>query len=309
MKKQQVVLLILIAVLGGYLFLKKDDNTHYTLPEINKIEKKDCLKLTVKSKDKEIVLERKDDFWYIKPENFKADNSLVDKMLDTVCGLELTDLASQTKSYSKYKLDEKSGISVKLEGKGKVLREFTIGKVASSYSHTFVKLKDDSNIYYAKGNFKNDFTLTKDKLRDKLVLFFDEEILKLTLKNKDKTLEIVRNGFEKTAKKEKEEKQKQAKWVDKNGNQINEQKIESLINSLKELKCDSFVTKEKQVKVAKPIYIVKLKGSKEYELKILKQVGEDKFLATSSENKYQFYLPKWKAKNIMLDFNQLKNDK
>jgi hypothetical protein len=305
MKKQQVILIVLTVALAGYLFFKKDNNTHYTLPDIKKIEKNSCFKLTVKSKDKKIILERKNDSWYIKPENFKADNSLVDKMLNTVCNLEITDLASQSKTYSKYKLDDKNGIFVKLEGKEKSLREFTIGKVASSYSHTFVKLQGDDNIYYAKGNFRRDYDLTKDELRDKTVLSFDEEILTVSLTDKGKTLEIVRNGFDN---KKGEKIKNTSKWVDKEGNVIDNQDIESLINTLKTLKCDSFVRKGEEKSISQPVYTVRLKGSKTYELQILKKQKE-KFLATSSETKYQFYLPKWKVEQIMLDLKKIKDKK
>ena len=45
--------------------------------------------------------------------------------------------------------------------------EFTIGKQAPSFNHTFVMTGSDKNIYHAKGSFRADFNKTVDEFKEK----------------------------------------------------------------------------------------------------------------------------------------------
>jgi hypothetical protein len=50
-----------------------------------------------------------------------------------------------------------------------------------------------------------------------------------------------------------------------------------------------------------PNYSISLKGDREYSLLIFSKLKEDdsNYPAVSSENKYPFLLPEWKAKDVM----------
>jgi hypothetical protein len=47
-KKEQLILISVIVLLAGYLLAQKGGRTHYALPQLPKIEKKEITKLSLK---------------------------------------------------------------------------------------------------------------------------------------------------------------------------------------------------------------------------------------------------------------------
>ncbi|MCP4671126.1 MAG: DUF4340 domain-containing protein, partial [Desulfobacula sp.] len=80
---------------------------------------------------------------------------------------KLTALVSQKSDLQRYELDEKKSIHVKLLEKEKTIFEFTMGKSAPSFNHTFAMIAGDKNIYHAKGSFRADFNKTVDEFKEK----------------------------------------------------------------------------------------------------------------------------------------------
>ena len=67
LKKEFFILAIIIVVLVGYLFFKNRDRTQYQLPDLAKIEQNQISKLELTQSGKDIVLNKKDNAWYIAP--------------------------------------------------------------------------------------------------------------------------------------------------------------------------------------------------------------------------------------------------
>jgi hypothetical protein len=86
--------------------------------------------------------------------------------------LTLTALVSESEDYIRYDLHAGKKITVKAWQEDSLMRNFDIGKAASSFRHTFVKLNDDSRVFHARDNFRGKFELSEDNLRDKSVLSF-----------------------------------------------------------------------------------------------------------------------------------------
>ncbi len=108
-KNEAAILIFLIAVLAFYISSQKDEKTHYELPEVKEIQTGDISKINIKKKDSGIVLVKEAGKWLVGDKKYPADNTMVEGMLNAVSGLTLTALASESKNYVIYELDERAG--------------------------------------------------------------------------------------------------------------------------------------------------------------------------------------------------------
>ena len=112
LKKEFAILFFIMAVLAFYIFSEKGDKTHYELPAVSGIQTGDVTKITVRRQGSEITLIREGDKWLVGENRYPADTAIVDAMLKDISELELTALASESKNYTIYELDEKKKISI-----------------------------------------------------------------------------------------------------------------------------------------------------------------------------------------------------
>ena len=192
-KIEYIVLAALIICLSLYLIFQKTGDVEYRLPEIRTINKKDISKIEITSGgENPLVIHKKDDKWLIAPEAYPADPGKVDGMLGVIDELSLTALVSEAENYGRYDLDDDKKINVKSWAKSDLLRSFDIGKAASTFRHTFVRIAEDKRVYHAKENFRSKFDVTTEKLRDKTVLSFNEsDIRKLSIVDEEQTLTLA----------------------------------------------------------------------------------------------------------------------
>jgi hypothetical protein len=171
-KKEYLILILIIAALLAYLFMRSADRTFYELPPIASLEQNQITKIEISKGGDSIALNKKDNKWYLEPQGYIADTKKVTDMLNVFGAFTLTTLVSESKDYGRYELTDEKGITVKAWQQEALKRNFDIGKPASSFRHTFVRLDGDSRVFHARGNFRSTFDLTADNLRDKNVLSF-----------------------------------------------------------------------------------------------------------------------------------------
>ena len=308
-KKEYIVLSVIIVSLVLYLILHNPDRTLYDLPKTPDVEKKKISKIEIKKQDVSILLNKKTDQWQIAPHGYLADTGKINNMLDVIAGFTLTALISESKNYHRYDLDPDNKITIRAWA-GKILkREFEVGKTAASYKHTYVKLADDDHVYHARGNFKNNFDLSVEKLRDKKVLSFEKNEIREIRITKDKKVMIFSQkdiplspGPDKEkGTMSKEPKKTETVWQTADGKKGDKAKINRLITSLSSLTCKNYINDNKKEDFKDPIYSVLLKGANEYSLMIFPQKGKDEktYPAVSSENNYPFVLSASQADRIM----------
>ncbi len=173
LKKEYALLGIVILALGIYLFLNDQDRVHYTLPETPRIETADITRVEIRKAGGNLTLKRADDGWRLTPGDYPADSAQVERMLQSVAELTVTALVSESQSYARYDLDPERRIDVRAYNKDRLVRQFTVGKAASTFRHTHVLLGEDKNVYHAAGSFRWEFDKAVDELRDKTVLAFE----------------------------------------------------------------------------------------------------------------------------------------
>ncbi len=320
-KKEYIILSVIIATLLLYLGLRSTDRTLYQLPDVPKISNSDITKIEIYKSSTPVVLNREDDRWTIDPQKYPADKLKVKNMLDILEKLTLTALVSESKSYNRYHLDEDNKITVKAFDKDKLKLEFDIGKAASSFRHTFVKIAGDERVFHAQGSFRSKFDKTVDDLRDKAVLAFKiNEIRELHI-SKDKH-KMVFNLIQLPKKAKDSEKSDTSSpkteplkitWQNDAGKKADGSKINRFLTTLSDLSCEKYISDRSKDEFTDPICTLLLKGSKEYKISIFEKLNKDSkdYPAISSENSYPFILSGTQAKSIMEDPDELleKEDK
>jgi hypothetical protein len=297
-----VVLLVFLLIGGG------KNKMSYRVPKLESLSTDDINRIEIVKGEDVFILSAKDDKWTILPQEFPAEPDKISNILETIGNLTLTELASEKKDYLRYELDEENKIGVKAYKDDEILREFDIGKVSATYRHTFVTIGEDTRVYHARDSFRSNFDFDLNDLRDKSVMSFDKnEITQVKIAYEDSTylftktiVPMEESPAEGEVQDQPETAQDEEGWVTEDGTKGKKTEIDTVLNQLTDLKCDSFIEGKSKEDFTAPVHTVSLTGSKEYVLQIFaKDEEEDKYPAISSESPYLFYLTAWKAENIM----------
>jgi hypothetical protein len=299
-KKEYLVLVAVIIALSLYLILRNPDRTQYQLPQLPDVSRMDVTKIEISKKGSSIELKMKGDIWRIVPQEYPANADRIRNLLDTMDKLSLTALVSESKAYNRYDLNEDKKITVKAWTGDTLGWEFDVGKATPSYKQTFVRLAGDHRVYQALGNLRPQFNVTVDLLRDKIVLTLDpKEIKEIEIATAQQSLMLYRNQVpvEDT----------QTVWQGADGKVADELRLNSLLNSVSNLRCQKYIDDRTKEEFTEPIYTLRLKGAREYTLSIFAKTDEKvkDYPAVSSENDYAFMLPAWLASKIVVTPEEL----
>jgi len=271
-KKEIVILILMIAALSAYLYVQKKGKTYYSLPELVEIDEKGVSKLAITKGDSFIELKRKDDQWVILPDEFPADKTIAEDMVETIGSIRLTALASESGNYVVYELDDDHKIEVEIFRDLESLRRIEVGKTASSSRHTFVKVGDDTRVFHAQGNLKEIFDRTVSGLRDKVVMSFDDEISEVILKQGEDELTLIKaflpvdvdlkreQGENNNEEDVKEPEEPLPTWRTANGEPVKENVVNEIIEAMSNLRCDDYVENKTKEDLTSPLYTVLLKN-------------------------------------------------
>jgi hypothetical protein len=303
-KKELAILFFIIAVLLFYIYNRKDEKTHYQLPEVIEISPDDISKVVIRKNETEIHVISREDAWFVGTREYPADSEKIISLLKTISGMNLTALASETDNYAVYDLDEKSRIQVDIYHGEALIRRITIGKPVSSFRHTFVLLDDDRRVFHAEGNLRTDFDRSVSDLRDRNVLTIHGEIAEVTLKNETDEMKIMRVSASYTTDGPEEADGPTAEWYTDDNRKVRGEEIEEIINTLSDFQCDDFIEDRKKEDFPAPLFTVSLRSKKTYTISLF-QKEEDQYPAISSESEYPCLVSEWKADRIIKDFTKL----
>jgi len=244
-------------------------------------------------------LTRNGNNWQIGPNKYNADTNTVNQILDVIGTLSLTALVSKSKNYERYDLHSGRSILVKA-WTGETLRiEFTIGKPAPSYRHTFVTIADDEHVYHALNNFRHTFEKPIDDMRDKTIFSLNKkDIHHIDIKSDWMTASFRRQPLGEKEEKDQEmaaETKASEQWLNAEGQIVDPTIIDPLLNTLSNLKCASYISDQTKDDFTDPVFTVTLSGEKTYTLSIYNKIKpeDEKYPAVSSQNEYVFTLSKW----------------
>jgi hypothetical protein len=311
-RKEAVILGIVIVVLSLYLIFNKSDRSLYELPELKPIQGSDISKMTLVSSEGSILFIRKTGKWVINEKAYPGDETSIKRVTDIVANLTLTTLISESKNYERYDLDPNHGITIKAWAGDKLVREFDVGKAASGLRHTFVKLAGDHRVYHAEENFRSRVQGQADKFRDKTVMSFGPDLIEQVQVStadgqgifiKEKSTDRAPEASGKTSADGDTPEMESANFVWKNaaGEVVKENKLTKMLDDFSSLKCSTFIYDRQKDDFKDPIVSITFKGKEEYTLKIYARLEKDdsKYPALSSQNDYLFFIPKWQADQVI----------
>ncbi|MBU1170539.1 MAG: DUF4340 domain-containing protein [Proteobacteria bacterium] len=318
MKKEYIVLALIIITLSAYLVFHKSDSTHYTLPVLEDLSNSDITRIDILHGTTPLTLEKNSDQWVVGDDKLPANTTMVTAMIKSIKDLKLTALVSESKSYNRYELDEDNRIRVSAWSKDKMVRTVDVGKAASSFKHTFVKLETDPRVYHAEENIRNIFNKTEDNLTDKGVLNVDSaNVYQLQVTENGKTVSLVKKQepvtVDVTQQKKKDESteappapEPKDTWTDASGKDKDLEKITGFVSLFSNLKCTNYIKGLAKDSLTDPILDVSITGDKAYTLSVFaKKEGEKDYPAVSSESAFPFTLPEAKVDDIKKKFGEI----
>ena len=302
-KKEYVILAVVLVALVAYLVFHSSDRSRYQLPSMPEVESETISKVEISRSGKTVLLNKKDKKWFIGPKEYPADEAKIKDMLELIGTVTHTALVSESKNYKRYDLSDDKKIEIKAWAGEKLIRHLEVGKEASTYSHTFIKLPGDFKVYQSKGNYQSKFGKDADELRNKVIMAFDKAEIKKIRVFKDKEwIELTRIE---------EEDKKGAAWEDKDGKKADSKKIGELLNILSTMSGEEYIEDRKKEDLKDPIYIYELTGKKEYTLSIFAKDDKGdkeskKYPSISSENSYPFILHEYDVNRMKEKLEQEK---
>ena len=309
-KKEYIILVVIIIGLSVYLYMRRSDRTLYELPELPKVAKKEITKLQITKAKLEIVLSKKDEQWYIAPAEYPTDASKIKGMLNDLETLTLTAMVSESKNYNRYDLTEAQKINLKAWQGQDLKLDLDVGKTASSFRHTFVRPADDERVFHAQGNLKNNFDVSVDDLRDKKVLELKpEEIQQISISKEQQSLAFTKTQVPVEVKAPDAEKSPETTeppapkqiWQTATGQPVNDSALNQLLSALANLRCEKFIDDRKKEDFTSPLFALELKGTQDYKLSLFAKAEENDtaYPAVSSGSEYPFQLSASQVKQIM----------
>ena len=314
-KVEYVILVVIIGLLLLYLGVHKTDKTHYQLPVLPPVKVDDLSKITIVHGDTHLTLLKSGDRWDVSPQGYPATTNRVQDMLNIIKDLTLTAMVSESKQYERYDLQPAARIHVQAWSGDQLKRDFEIGKTASSFRHTFVKIAGDDRVYHARENFRSKFDQTAESMHDKQVLSFEADTIQaIRLVRGDVVTRLVRSQeqapttADTQAQPAPPESTPQPSWQTAAGEPLDSGKIKNLLNTMARLNCEKYIYDRSKQDLQNPIFTVVLEGQQEYTLALFARREKDSgpYPATSSENAYPFLLPEHRVKNIMIPVDDLK---
>ncbi len=316
MKKEYLVLTLVIVSLSLYLLFRQSGYNLRDIPELEPVDKGAITKITVKGMENSYTLVNKNKVWTLEKGNFKADEVKADKVASLIAELKLREMVSESENYDRYELGSNKALNVKAFAGDKPVREFVVGKAASTYRHTYVKLSKDHKVYLASGAFRKDFDMAAKEMRDKKVMDFKKDaVTSIAFKEKDSMLSFSKieekSPAAKDGQKQAAQETKVVSWQFSIGRKGDKKAIEEVIGELSNLKCDSYVPQKPKADLMNPVYTVTVMTDKTHTINFYGQNGDNanEFLISSSDSDTPFLLASWKAKKIMKAFDELKGMK
>ncbi|MFH1756165.1 MAG: DUF4340 domain-containing protein [Candidatus Latescibacterota bacterium] len=295
LKKEFIVLAVIVAALLLYILFKNSDKTHYTLPALAKIAKNDISKLVIERSGGTLIVEGQGSEWKIQPQGYPADQTAVDRMLDAMEGFELGTLVSESENYHQFDLTEDKKIALQVFGGEQSLRKLDVGKTASTYQHTFVRIDGDHRVYQAGGNIRQPFDVDMEKLRDKVVAQVERDfVTALTIKSVDDSLTVEKYEAPPIPQPGAEEDSVAALprpvWSAIDGRAGDENVINGIIGALASLRCVGFIEGKSKEDFADPLCTITLHGTAAVTVQIFAKQPDNKYPAVSSQSDYPFFL-------------------
>lgn len=314
-KKEYLILTVVIVALALYLVLGKGEQPGSDLPPMTALDATQINRMVITQHEATLELIKKDEHWFILPRNYPVDPIKIKNMVKAAAKLNVTAVVSESGIFNRYDLDETKRIKIQIFSDDQMQREFDIGRAAPTFEHTFVKLANDTNVYHAQGRLNATFKQTIDGLRDKTALAFEKEaIVSLQIQKGAQSMTLSKSEIVEEAKKKGAEAPSapvtKTQWQSAAGSTASNASINALLGSLSGLKCDAYLEDEAKAALKDAAWTITLKSdTNQWSLSTFagKKKEASQIPAISSSNDFAFLLSKSRVDTIKQQMEKLLN--
>lgn len=298
MKTRKIFLLSAIALLAVIFVIQCIFAGRSPVKEWNLKESVDSIEIT--SSKGSVKLVKEGENWFVGDKKYPADSDDAEDLAEALTSIKtLGVLTRSTADESRYGLDENTKITVKGSKDGKILRTLYVGKDSSTGSQSYIKIGDSSEILLASDSYHDLFTTDTEALRDcKIFSVKAEEISNVSVEAETGSFNVAKSGDP-------------AVWTfvpaDSNGDS---EKIATWVKTLNTLTADSFAPETTAFPTENLEKITLTAGDKQITVKFAKAISEnpdaeEKYICSSSESDYLFYVSNYIYKKFIKNVKAL----
>ncbi len=296
MKKEFLILGIVIVALSCYLVFHSEEKTNYELPEFSKVAVESITTLDIEKNKVVVSLEKKGEGWTVSDNHYPVDGDTMKELLDVIEDFQVTALVSQSRDLKRYDLDPENAVMVTAKKGSQAVRTFEVGKVAPTYKHTFVKLDGKNGVFHAPGNFRRSFDKDVEAFRSRKVFSLDRKTLtSLVVEKGDIKRELV---LEKKEGKE-EGKEGGAVWKARDGEAVDPDSVDALVSALADLECSSYAGGSVAKGFDKALFSLVADDGKKETLSLYDKKENEDYPGISSGSSDPFFLASYQGAELV----------
>lgn len=313
MTKRKIILLSAIGVLLVAYIIQIANGARSAIGEIVCSSEIDSISIDYNGDNVSIL--KTNDEWRTKANNYLVGEKSAESVLDLVEKLKILDTVSKNVSSAYlelYGLLTPLKVTATLNGKAlkvtntgkkiagvkKTLPTILVGKASAVASQTYIMFEGGKEIYLASGNFSTLKDVTESSLRDKKVFAINSnEIFKVRSTSKNEIWTLEKTG---------ENENTEWKIVNSSTNEknIDSEKAKTWIQNISECLASEWIEKDVTLPFASEAEISISAATKNITITLYKD--GDKFIGTSTETPYKFYMANYEANNFMKKLEDLK---
>jgi len=284
MKRNTFILagLFVILLIIAFLVLQKPGEQSVTSVSAGLLFTVDSIsvdKLEIRTPAFSLVLEKRGIEWFVaQPVNYKADQANIGKIIHQIKNLEIKNIVSnKPEKQSVFQVDQ-TGTQVTVYEKGTEKASFILGKMAASYSESYVRRLNSNDVFIIEGASSYLFNRPIKDWRDKTILTTPKENIKeVRYQYGDTTFNITFSDSAWFAGKDKAQ----------------QSVAEGILSSLSNLQADDFIDSTVSPKLTAMITYA---GT---QLRFSFDKIVNKYYVQSSGSSQWFVLEPWKANQIL----------
>ncbi len=236
------------------------------------------------------------DRWLIGDEKLPADPQAVAEMITVLKEIKTLGSVSASGDWARYGLDDATAVIVKASRDGSAMRTVAAGKNSSTTQQSYVRIDGGKDVLLASSRFRDRFDRSAESLRDRTVWKVPSGGMTRIQSDFAAIGDIDGSGKRRTAfavaKAGTPATWQGAPLAGKNASPVDADKTASWAESLAELRADSFAPDGTAIPESPLGKIAILAAGKTVTLTVARKEGETKYLCSSSESPYPFYLQK-----------------
>ncbi|MBS4028076.1 MAG: DUF4340 domain-containing protein [Ignavibacteriales bacterium] len=312
MKKSNLLLIVAFVILFAitllYLMPSGEREATYSLENVNiKFDSAAITKIEIKhsEENKSVTLENVDGKWKItSPVNYPADAPSAQRIVDGAAKFKISSLiSSNVEKQSQFQVDS-SGTQLTITEKNGKATTFIIGKSGPTYSEVYVRIPNKDDVYLAEGFDSYSLNKSVKDWRDRTIYKAERDSIKeISISS------MVKDEKKKTSSPEEFMLIKDSSQWMVNGDSADNNKVNSLLGSLSNFRCDEFI--DSNVTFSEMLGSVKVKsnstaGMEETALMFYPVESDSmKYYVRTSTSSQVFQVSKWMMQNVLKQKSEL----